>query len=43
MDGGHVSSSGNCAQVCPKGVPPITAIAKARKKLTDKKKSWGND
>jgi succinate dehydrogenase / fumarate reductase iron-sulfur subunit len=29
---------GNCNQVCPKGVPPTTAIAKTRKKLADKEK-----
>ena len=38
MDGGHVSSMEIVLRVCPKDVPPIIAIAKARKKLTDIKK-----
>ncbi len=26
---------GNCRRVCPKGVPPLIAIAKAREQLND--------
>jgi succinate dehydrogenase / fumarate reductase iron-sulfur subunit len=29
---------GNCRRVCPKGVPPLIAIAKAREQLNEKKK-----
>jgi succinate dehydrogenase / fumarate reductase iron-sulfur subunit len=34
---------GNCRRVCPKGVPPITAIVKAVEKLNETKKSEDNE
>ena len=37
-DGGHCEFHGNCRRVCPKDVPPLIAIAKAREQLNNRKR-----